>query len=100
MTDTTISVRKKTTDLLQAVILWSTCVSIAVNRNLHGGSLTHDTVCHNAVYKVPTTETKYCIIIVFRTKHTDIKPTSKQNNQLLTVMIAWLANVSGADVAC
>lgn len=66
--DATISVRKETTDLLQAVILWSTCVSIAVNRDLHGGSLTHDTVCHNAVYKVPTTETKDCIIIVVRKK--------------------------------
>lgn len=50
---TTIPVRKETTDLLQTVILWSACVSIAVNRDLHGGSLTHDTVCHNVVYKVP-----------------------------------------------
>lgn len=62
--DTTISVRKETTDLLQAVIFWSACVSIAVNRDLHGGSLTHDAVCHNAVCKVPTTETKNCIITV------------------------------------
>lgn len=38
------------TDLLQAVILWqSPCVSIAVNGDLHGSSLTHDTVCHNEI---------------------------------------------------
>lgn len=60
--------RIETTNLLQAVILWSTCVSIAVNRDLHGGSLTHDTVCHNAVYKVPITETRDCIRIVVRRK--------------------------------
>ena len=38
------------TDLLQAVILWqSPCVSIAVNGDFHGSSLTHDTVCHNEI---------------------------------------------------
>lgn len=70
--DATTSVRKETTDLLQAVILWSTRVSIAVNRDLHGGSLTHDTVCHNAGHKVPTTERKDCIITVVRRKQIDI----------------------------
>lgn len=38
------------TYLLQAVILWqSPCVSIAVNGDLHGSSLAHDTVCHGEV---------------------------------------------------
>lgn len=34
------------TDLLQAVILRSPRVSVAVNGDLHGGCFAHDTVCH------------------------------------------------------
>lgn len=71
-----------TTDLLKAVILWSARVSIAVNRDLHGGSLAHDTVCHNAVCKVPTTEREDCIITVIGRKLTDIKRYSPHPNKI------------------
>lgn len=78
--------RKVTTDLLQAVILWSTRVSIAINGDLHGGSLTHDTVCHDAVYKVPTTETKDGIRTIVRRKQTDICRSSPQPNRITTCL--------------
>lgn len=45
-----VGCKKCGTDLLQAVILWqSPCVSIAVNGDLHGGSLAHNTVCHHLI---------------------------------------------------
>lgn len=78
--------RKVATDLLQAVILWSTRVSIAINGDLHGGSLTHDTVCHDAVYKVPTTETKDGIKIIVRRKQTAISRSSPQQNRITTCL--------------
>lgn len=83
---TTTPGRKVTTDLLQAVILWSTRVSIAINGDLHGGSLTHDTVCHDAVYNVPTTETKDGIRTIVRRKQKDIRRSSPQPKGITTCL--------------
>lgn len=89
--------KENVTDLLQAVILWERpCISIAINGDLHGSSLAHDTVCHKEISGRKAATLDVNVVLFWQRKK---KSNHIENKSLLTLMLTWLAGISGADVA-